>query len=136
MKRALQSKDTTPTRDLESFKYLIGTKHVDDEKGILYETTRFEVKRNNDIAIFRKSVASDGSLYSKEDGPIHARDIEILTNNSEAIKLTEMNQRTSAKISESRPIYTNTDCSDNSRGRKVAIPGKQDRVCRTTASRT
>ena len=47
-----------------------------------------------------------------------------------------MNQRTSAKISESRPIYTTTDCSDNSRGRKVAIPGKQDRVCRTTASRT
>ena len=47
-----------------------------------------------------------------------------------------MSQHCNGIISKSRPIPTNNDCSTTSRGLKVAIPGKQDRECRTTTSRT
>ena len=97
------------------------------------------MNRNNDIVIFRKSVASDGTLYLREDGPIHARDIEVLTKDREAIKLAEVPQHTNnGNSTESRPVSSplGNVCRVTSLGRKVAIPGKQDRECRTTTSRT
>jgi hypothetical protein len=39
----------TTVKDVSEFKYLIGTRHVDPESGLTYETTEIKVAPNKDI---------------------------------------------------------------------------------------
>jgi hypothetical protein len=63
----------------KDFHYLIGTKHIDDEDGLLYETTRIAIQ-NNQIVAFRALINADGQRNRQEDStPIHVKDIARLT---------------------------------------------------------
>ena len=66
--------DDAPTAELESYKCLIGSRHVDDEDSLLYEVTRIvtEVHRKIPIIVaYRKVVHEDCTLYHREGGPVH-----------------------------------------------------------------
>ena len=66
------------TDSVSKFDYLVGTTHKDDEDGMLYQTTRV-LDENGFIVAYRRNIHKNGRLSIKEDGPIHVRDVEILT---------------------------------------------------------
>ena len=73
-----------PTRSLEDYLYLKGTRHQDDEDELIYETISVEIhvdelSKERFIVGYRKRVLRNGRLSNEIDGPIHIRDIERLT---------------------------------------------------------
>ena len=55
-KEEASPKSTTPAKEISDYKYLIGTRHVDPESGLTYETTEIKVAPNKDIIAWRKRV--------------------------------------------------------------------------------
>ena len=70
--------NTTPVKDVSDYKYLIGTRHVDPESGLTYETTEIKVAPNKDIIAWRKRVYN-GKLDKNSQGPFYAEDIRLYT---------------------------------------------------------
>ena len=71
--------DDIPEMDIDEFQYLVGTRHVDDIDGLLYETTRV-LEEGQYIVGYRRLVLKDGTVFKRtEDGPIHIRDIALMT---------------------------------------------------------
>ena len=60
-------------RSVDDFKFLVGTRHLDDEDGMIYETTRV-VNRRGYIVAYRRLVTNQGDLIREEKVPIHADD--------------------------------------------------------------
>ena len=78
-KRAETSPNTTPIlKDVSEYKYLIGTRHVDPESGLTYETTEIKVAPNKDIIAWRKRVYN-GKLDKNSQGPFYAEEIHLYT---------------------------------------------------------
>ena len=78
-KRAEKSPTTTPIlKDVSEYKYLIGTRHVDPESGLTYETTEIKVAPNKGIIAWRKRVYS-GKLDKTSQGPFYAKEIHLYT---------------------------------------------------------
>ena len=68
-----------PAMDVKDFLYLVGTRHVDDEDGLTYQTTRVLIEGDWLVA-YRRLVLKDGTVFQRtEDGPIFVRDIARLT---------------------------------------------------------
>ena len=68
-----------PVMDVRDFQYLVGTRHVDDEDGCTYQTTRVLIEGEWLVA-YRRLVLKDGTVFQRtEDGPIFVRDIARLT---------------------------------------------------------
>ena len=66
---------------VEKYKYLIGTKHIDPDNGLLYKVIRVEEKmyrgQGNYIVAYRAQVFPDGRISTKCDkDAYHVRDIE------------------------------------------------------------
>ena len=71
--------NTTPIqKDVSEYKYLIGTRHVDPESGLTYETTEIKVAPNKDIIVWRKRVYN-GKLDKNSQGPFYAEEIHLYT---------------------------------------------------------
>ena len=71
--------DDMPVSDVKDFQYLVGTRHVDDEDGLTYQTTRVVVEGEWLVA-YRRLVLKDGTVFQRtEDGPIFVRDIAHVT---------------------------------------------------------
>ncbi|WP_461521912.1 reverse transcriptase domain-containing protein, partial [Porticoccus sp.] len=67
------------TAPVAQYKYLEGTRHVDDEDHLTYETTRI-VNQRGYVVGYRSLVLDSGERAQKEESqPIHARDIARLT---------------------------------------------------------
>ena len=63
---------------IEDFYPLLGTRHVDPDNGLAYETTDvFQDKRGYNL-VYRRLVTK-GRLEKHQDGPLHAADIESYT---------------------------------------------------------
>ena len=61
---------------MSDFSHLVGTRHVDNEDGLLYETTRvIDQRKSRDKVSFDRLVLSDGFLYFGEEGPFHVGSI-------------------------------------------------------------
>ena len=58
----------------EFFRPLIGTRHVDPENGLTYETVELKVNKQRDIVAWRRRVIN-GVLQDTPQGPFHVRDI-------------------------------------------------------------
>jgi hypothetical protein len=70
--------EDVPERDIEDFYPLLGTRHVDPDNGLTYETTDvFQDKRGYNL-VYRRLVTK-GRLEKHLDGPLHAADIESYT---------------------------------------------------------
>ena len=69
---------STIVRDLEEYKYLIGTRHVDPDSGCTYETTEIKVTPNQDIVAWQKRFYN-GKLDKNHQGPFFAEDIREYT---------------------------------------------------------
>ena len=65
-------------RSVDDFKFLVGTRHLDDEDGMIYETTRV-VNRRGYIVAYRRLVTNQGDLIREEKVPIHAADVARMT---------------------------------------------------------
>jgi len=68
---------TTP-QDPSHYDFLVGTTHIDDEDGLVYETTRVVVRKGFIVA-FRRLVTEDGIKTREEATPIHIADIARMT---------------------------------------------------------
>jgi hypothetical protein len=79
---------------LEDFKWLLKSRHIDDEDHLLYETTKIYTYKG-DIVCDRKRVNTKGELESNGyEGPYHVKSIVTLTNdysNRFATALTSSN---------------------------------------------
>ena len=65
-------------KDLASYSHLVGTHHLDDEDGLVYETTRVVVRKGYIVA-FRRLV-TDSELKPREEAtPIHIANIVSMT---------------------------------------------------------
>lgn len=76
-----KQKDTLPVDNVESFKYLVGTSHIDPENGLLYKVLRVEEKnyrgQGTFIVAYRAQVLPDGRISTKCDkDAYHECDIE------------------------------------------------------------
>jgi hypothetical protein len=74
--------DTDPENpmSIQDFEYLIGTKHIDDEDGMKYMTTRIVTNKDGHIVAHRAPLKANGERNSWEDStPIHVKDIARLT---------------------------------------------------------
>ena len=103
---------------VEDFKWLVHSRHIDDEDHLLYETTKIYTYKG-DIVCDRKRVNTKGELETNGyDGPYHVKSIVTLTNdysNRFATALTSLNS---------------DDCSLTSHGnlsREATKPGVLDR---------
>ena len=61
-----------------NFQYLVGTHHIDDEDGLVNETTRV-VFRKGSIAAYRRLVTSSDTKPREEATPIHIADVACIT---------------------------------------------------------
>ena len=77
----LNTASDVQTGDVSEYRYLINTRHRDDEDMLVYQVTNVYVLSNTkDIVGDRALVLRDGSLFRKpEYDPIHVRDLAILT---------------------------------------------------------
>jgi hypothetical protein len=66
------STNTTTFKDVSDYKYLIGTRHVDPESELTYETTEIKVAPNKDITAWRKRV-HNGKLDKNPKDPFTPR---------------------------------------------------------------
>jgi hypothetical protein len=65
-------------QDPSHFQSLVGTHHIDDEDGLVYETTRV-VTRKGFIVAFRRLVTSEETKPREEATPIHIADVARMT---------------------------------------------------------
>ncbi len=65
-------------QDPSHYDFLVGTKHIDDEDGLVYETTRVVVRKGFIVA-FRRLVTSAGAQPREEATPIHVADVARMT---------------------------------------------------------
>ena len=63
---------------LEDYDYLVGTHHIDDEDGLVYETTRVVVRKGFIVA-YRRLVTSGERKPREEATPIHVADVVRMT---------------------------------------------------------
>jgi hypothetical protein len=68
------------SKDPSHYDFLVGTKHIDDEDGLVYvyQTTR-AVVRKGFIVAFRRLVTSAGVQPREESTPIHVADVARMT---------------------------------------------------------
>ena len=66
------------SKDPADFQFLVGTQHLDDEDGLMYETTRVVVQRGFLVA-YRRLVTSGDSKPCEEATPIHVADVARMT---------------------------------------------------------
>ena len=77
-KKLIVSAEDIPERDIEDFYPLLGTRHVDPDNGLTYETTDvFQDKQGYNL-VYRRLVTK-GRLEKHQDGLLHAADIESYT---------------------------------------------------------
>ena len=79
--KSAKVKDSIPVDNLDRYKYLTGTNHIDPDNGLLYKVIRVEEKvyrgQGTYIVAYRAQVLSDGRVSTKCDKePYHVRDIE------------------------------------------------------------
>jgi hypothetical protein len=65
-------------QDPSHYDFLVGTKHIDDEDGLVYQTTRVVVRKGF-IVDFRRLVTSAGVQPREESTPIHVADVARMT---------------------------------------------------------
>ena len=64
------------------FRYLVGTRHHDDEEGGDWETMRV-IHEGDNVVVYRRQVIGKGTkLARNEDGPIFALDVAHMTKDS------------------------------------------------------
>ena len=82
-----------PSAKVKDYVYLIGKVHEDDEDNLLYKTIKV-IKEGGYIVVYRKCIQKNGRLSEATDGPVHVRDIEILTHKykEETYRLRNMNR--------------------------------------------
>ena len=66
-------------RTVESYQYLLKTRHRDDEDGLTYEVTRLAVSREGWIVGYRSLVTPAGVVSREEKVPVHIADIHRMT---------------------------------------------------------
>jgi hypothetical protein len=66
------------SQDPSHFQSLVGTHHIDDEDGLVYETTRV-VTRKGFFVAFRRLVTSEETKPREEATPIHIADVARMT---------------------------------------------------------
>ncbi len=66
------------SQDPSTFQSLVGTHHIDDEDGLVYETTRV-VTRKGFIVAYRRLVTSEETKPREEATPIHIADVARMT---------------------------------------------------------
>ena len=77
-KKLIAPAEDVPERAIEDFYPLLGTRHVNPDNGLTYETTDvFQDKRGYNL-VYRRLVTK-GSLEKHQDGPLHAAVIESYT---------------------------------------------------------
>ena len=79
------------TKAVSDYEFLIGSTQKDDEDGMVYQTTRV-TDENGLIVVYRRNINKSGRLSNKEDGPIHVKDIERLTEEYESTPTPEVLQ--------------------------------------------
>jgi hypothetical protein len=65
-------------QDPSHYDFLVGTKHIDDEDGLVYQTTRVVVRKGFIVA-FRRLATSAGVQPREESTPIHIADVARMT---------------------------------------------------------
>jgi len=73
-KRTLQLSDANP----KDFEWLKGTRHIDPDEGLMFQTTDIKVTRDGYIVAYRRRV-HNGLMVGKPDGPYHVADISQYT---------------------------------------------------------
>ena len=69
---------TSNPQDPSHYDYLVGTEHIDDEDGMVFQTTRVVVRKGLIVA-FRRLVTSAGDQPREESTPIHMADVARMT---------------------------------------------------------
>jgi hypothetical protein len=70
--------DSNP-QDPSHYDFLVGTKYIDDEDGLVYEITRVVVRKGFIVAFRRLVVTFDGAQPREESTPIHVADVDRMT---------------------------------------------------------
>jgi hypothetical protein len=94
VRRSLQdelspSPDNPPISEgsIEDFIHLKDTYHIDSDDGLLYETTRVEEKSYPGVGKllvgYRRRILPNGTPEKEEKDPVHIRNIEEMTNNTD-----------------------------------------------------
>ena len=66
-------------RTVQSYQYLLGTRHKDDEDGLTYKVKRVAVSREGWIVGYRSLVTASGVINRKEKVSVHIADIHRMT---------------------------------------------------------
>ena len=75
----IPSPDNNLSLSPHQFRYLIGTRHHDDDEGGDWETMRVAQEGDN-VVVYRRQVIGNGTKLSRsEDGPIWALDVVHMT---------------------------------------------------------
>ena len=75
----IPSPDNNLRFSAHQFRYLIGTRHHDDDEGGDWETMRV-VQEGDNVVVYRRQVIGNGTKLSRsEDGPIWALDVAHMT---------------------------------------------------------
>jgi hypothetical protein len=74
----LKIEGASDAKDPADYSFLVGTQHLDDEDGLLYETTRVVVQKGVIVA-YRRLVTSAGVKPREETTPIHIADVARMT---------------------------------------------------------
>ena len=74
----LQIEVAEESKDSTDFQFLVGTQHLDDEDGLVYETMRVVVERGFIVA-YGRLVTSGDSKPRKEDTPTRVADVACMT---------------------------------------------------------
>jgi hypothetical protein len=77
-KKLIVSAEDIPERDIEDFYPLLGTRHVDPDNGLTYDTTDVLHDKRGYNLVYRRLVTKR-LLKKHQDGPLHAADIESYT---------------------------------------------------------
>jgi hypothetical protein len=68
------------SKDPADFEFLVGLNHLDDEDGLVYQTTRVVVHRSGYIVAYRRLINTDsGACPREEKTPIHVADVVRMT---------------------------------------------------------
>jgi hypothetical protein len=74
----LKIKVAPDSQRLEDYDYLVGTNHIDDEDGLVYETTRVVVRKGFIVA-YRRLLTSGEQKPREEATPLHVADVARMT---------------------------------------------------------
>jgi hypothetical protein len=67
------------SKDPADYHFLVGTSHLDDEDGLVYETTRVVVSRGYIVGYRKLMNTTDGARPREEKTPIHIADVVRMT---------------------------------------------------------